>query len=80
MLFRSEIPVKPGDQTGELTAEPFFELRAMLPVTEASDLRIVHGLSGILHISLPGESLFWQLRKALLQLFQKRYGMSTGLF
>ena len=73
-----EIPVKPGDQSGEATADPFFELRAMLPEDEENSLRTVHGLSGILHIPLPSQSLFWQAGKALMQLFQKRYGMSAG--
>jgi putative peptide zinc metalloprotease protein len=74
-----EIAVKPGDQTGEASAEPFFELRAALPAdlsaAEASGLDPLPGLSGTLRLDLPGTPLFGQARKALMQLFQKRYGL-----
>jgi len=74
-----EIAVKPGDQTGEATAEPFFELRAPLPAdlarAGAGDLAPLPGLSGTLRLELPGMPLFGQARKALMQLFQKRYGL-----
>ncbi len=74
-----EIAVKPGDQSGEATAEPFFELRAPLPAdlakAEAKGLEPLPGLSGTLRLDLPGMPLFGQARKALMQLFQKRYGL-----
>lgn len=74
-----EIAVKPGDQTGEMTAEPFFELHAALPAdlqaARAAGLDPLPGLSGMMRIALPGEPLFTQARTALMQLFQKRYGL-----
>jgi putative peptide zinc metalloprotease protein len=74
-----EISVKPGDQSGEMTSEPFFELRAALPsnLVSARDqgLDPLPGMTGVLRIALPGEPLFRQARKALMQLFQKRYGI-----
>ena len=74
-----EIAVKPGDQSGEATAEPFFELRAPLPAdlskAQADGLDPLPGLSGTLRLDLPGTPLFAQARKALQQLFQKRYGL-----
>lgn len=74
-----EIAVKPEDQTGEASAESFFELRASLPedlrAEEAMGLAPLPGLSGVLRIPLKGKPLFGQARKALMQLFQKRYGL-----
>jgi putative peptide zinc metalloprotease protein len=70
-----EIAVKPGDQSGEAAAETFYELHALLPKELAKELEPLHGLSGILRIPLPDQSLFWQARKELMQLFQKRYGI-----
>jgi putative peptide zinc metalloprotease protein len=74
-----EIAVKPGDQTGEASAESFFEVRAALPANlqaEREDgLALLPGMSGVMRIKLPGEPLFSQARKALQQLFQKRYGL-----
>lgn len=74
-----EVAVKPGDQSGEASAEPFFELRAPLPAdlaaAEAAGLDPLPGLSGTLRLELPGVPLFGQARKALMQLFQKRYGL-----
>ena len=74
-----EIAVKPGDPSGEISAEPFFELRGALPAdlraAIAAGLDPLPGLSGVMRIALPGEPLFLQARKALMQLFQKRYGI-----
>jgi putative peptide zinc metalloprotease protein len=74
-----EIAVKPGDQSGEAAAETFFELRAPLPPdlkqAQADGLDPLPGLSGTLRLDLPGTPLFGQARKALQQLFQKRYGL-----
>ena len=57
----------------------FFELRAPLPAdlakAEAEGLEPLPGLSGTLRLDLPGMPLFGQARKALMQLFQKRYGL-----
>ncbi|WP_426106921.1 hypothetical protein [Massilia sp. TSP1-1-2] len=74
-----EIAVKPGDQSGEASAESFFEVRAALPAdlqgAQKAGLTVLPGMSGVLRIKLPGEPLFAQARKALQQLFQKRYGL-----
>lgn len=74
-----EIAVKPGDQSGEASAEPFFEVRAALPAdlksAQAAGLDLLPGLSGTMRVDLPGTPLFAQARKALMQLFQKRYGL-----
>ena len=75
-----EIPVKPGDQSGEVAAEPFFEIRATLPESAERSTKPIHGQSGFLHVPLPNQSLFWQLRKAFMQLFQKRYGISAARY
>lgn len=70
-----EIAVKPGDQSGEASAEPFFEIHALLPDAAPAAARPLHGMSGVLRIALPGQPLFWQARKSVAQLFQKRYGL-----
>ncbi|MES3026030.1 MAG: hypothetical protein V4857_30995 [Pseudomonadota bacterium] len=74
-----EIAVKPGDQSGEASAESFFELRASLPADlraqQERGLAPLPGLSGVMRIELPGKPLFGRARKALMQLFQKRYGL-----
>jgi putative peptide zinc metalloprotease protein len=74
-----ETAVKPGDPSGEASAEPFFELRAPLPAdltkAQAAGFDPLPGLSGTLRLDLPGVPLFGQARKALMQLFQKRYGL-----
>jgi hypothetical protein len=62
-----------------MTSEPFFELRAALPSNLAlardQGLDPLPGMTGVLRIALPGEPLLRQARKALMQLFQKRYGI-----
>lgn len=74
-----EIAVKPNDESGEATAESFFEVRAALPADlkpqQQHGLALLPGMSGTMRIALPGEPLFSQGRKALQQLFQKRYGV-----
>jgi len=74
-----EIAVKPNDPSGETSAEPFFELRAALPAdlaaARADGLAPLPGLSGMVRVDLPGKPLYAQGKKALAQLFQKRYGL-----
>ncbi|BBO82879.1 hypothetical protein DSCO28_34450 [Desulfosarcina ovata subsp. sediminis] len=66
-----------SDESGELAAEGFFEVRANLPRSaSAGQLRLMHGLSGNLRIALASQPLFIQVRKGLLQMMQKRYGLS----
>jgi len=70
-----EIAVRPTDQSGQVTTEPFYELHAAVDRRTPDGLHPLHGLSGVLRIPLPGEPLFWQARKALMQLFQRRYAV-----
>jgi len=70
-----EIAVRPTDQSGQAAAESFYELHAAVGADSPPGLTPLHGLSGVLRIPLPSEPLFWQARKALMQLFQKRYAI-----
>jgi putative peptide zinc metalloprotease protein len=70
-----EIAVRPTDQSGQAAAESFYELHAAVPKQVPSELYALHGLSGVLRIPLPGKPLFWQAHKAVMQLFQRRYGI-----
>jgi putative peptide zinc metalloprotease protein len=70
-----EIAVRPTDQSGQVAAESFYELHAAVGQDVPAGLTPLHGLSGVLRIPLPSEPLFWQARKALMQLFQRRYAI-----
>jgi putative peptide zinc metalloprotease protein len=70
-----EIAVRPTDQSGQAATESFYELHAAVGTRAPDGLYPLHGLSGVLRIPLPGEPLFWQARKALMQLFQRRYAV-----
>jgi putative peptide zinc metalloprotease protein len=70
-----EIAVRPTDQSGQAAAESFYELHAAVGAHTPPGLTPLHGLSGVLRIPLPSEPLFWQARKALMQLFQRRYAI-----
>ncbi len=58
--------------------EGFYEVRAVLrpPAQGAADLRLMHGLKGVLRIELPRRSLFQRASDALRQLLQKRYQLN----
>jgi putative peptide zinc metalloprotease protein len=72
-LGGGEVPVATDDQRGEKAAESFFEVRATLRPVVNADLRLMHGLKGVLRIELPYRSLFQRFSDSLRQLMQKRY-------
>ena len=59
-----------GDSTRQ-AAEPFFRVFASLPV--ASPVPYVHGVSGVMRISLEPKPLLLQWNRRIRQLIQKRY-------
>ena len=64
-----EVPVTPNEP--EKAKEPFFEIHARLPATQAAAL--VHGRSGTIRFSLDPEPLLERWVRRLTQLLQKRY-------
>lgn len=71
------IATRTDDEGGRHAVEGFFEIRAMIPsLTHHEKNRLIHGLSGQLWVSLEPEPLWHQLRRGVLQLMQKRYGIS----
>jgi putative peptide zinc metalloprotease protein len=66
-----EIPVAPDDPHGVKSAEPFFEVRAELPVTKSAAL--LHGRSGRIRFDEAWEPLLPRWMRSLRQLLQKRY-------
>lgn len=66
-----DVAVDTKDDRGVKTAEPFYEVRAVLEGgTEAS---LLHGRSGKIRFRLAAEPLLWQGWRGLRQLVQKRY-------
>jgi putative peptide zinc metalloprotease protein len=60
------------DERGQVVAvEGFYELRAS--VANPAATLLLHGLSGRMRIDLPPQPIFWQARRGLMQLLQKRY-------
>jgi putative peptide zinc metalloprotease protein len=72
-LGGGEVAVTTDDQRGEKAVESFFEVRATLRPATRTDLRLMHGLKGVLRIELPNRSLFQRASDSLRQLLQKRY-------
>ena len=71
------IATRDDDAGGQRAAEGFFEVRARLdPVVPQGRTRFMHGLSGNLRIALDPEPLLSQIHRGLLQLLQKRYGLT----
>ena len=66
-----EIATTSGDQTGRQSAEPFFELRAL--VDDHPDTTLAHGCSGKIRFRLDPEPLLKQWIRQLRQLLQTRY-------
>lgn len=77
-LGGGDVPVANDDQQGEKAVEGFYEVRAVLrpPAQGAANLRLMHGLKGVLRIELPRRSLFQRASDALRQLLQKRYQLN----
>lgn len=74
-LGGGEIPVKTDDRSGATAAESFFALHVALPETLPPELTPLHGMSGQVRLELPGQPLFWQAKRSLMQLMQKRYSV-----
>lgn len=72
-LGGGELAVSTQDERGEKAAEAFFEVRASLRPEAETELRLMHGLKGVLRIGLPSRSLFQRASDSLRQLMQKRY-------
>jgi putative peptide zinc metalloprotease protein len=69
-----DLAVVTDDSRGDRAAEDFFELRATLAPDASQRLRLLHGLKGVLNVSMPARTLFDRLNEAMRQLVQKRYG------
>jgi putative peptide zinc metalloprotease protein len=74
-LGGGEIAVKTDDRSGNTAAESFFALHVALPAGLPAQLAPLHGMSGQVRLELPGKPLFWQARRSLMQLMQKRYSL-----
>ncbi len=65
--------MRPDDQSGTLTTEPFFELQAEPADPTLAGLVAYHGLSGVLRVPVPARPLWQRASAALRQLLQQRY-------
>lgn len=68
-----ELATHREDQSGQLAAEAFFELRAAVPNDALAGIAAMHGLTGSLRIPLAKRSLYARAHESLLQMLQKRY-------
>jgi putative peptide zinc metalloprotease protein len=66
-----DIAVKTDDRQGTTSAEPFYEVRALLRESDAPNL--LHGRSGKIKFDLPMKPLLHQWSRKLRQIIQKRY-------
>jgi len=66
-----EMPVSPDDPQGVKSTEPFFEVRAELPASQA--VAFLHGRSGKIRFDQEPEPLLPRWIRSLRQLLQKRY-------
>jgi putative peptide zinc metalloprotease protein len=74
-LGGGDIAVSNDDRSGATAAESFFSLHVALPAQLPAGLAPLHGMSGQVRLELPGKPMFWQARRSLLQLMQKRYAL-----
>ena len=74
-LGGGDIAVRTDDKQGDVARDPFFVVFAELPREPAPGLAAFHGLSGTLRIALPWQPLSEQMRRAFMQLVQKRYSL-----
>jgi putative peptide zinc metalloprotease protein len=74
-LGGGEIAVKSDDRSGNTAVESFFALYVALPKDLPRELTPLQGMSGQVRLELPGQPLFWQARRSLSQLLQKRYSV-----
>jgi putative peptide zinc metalloprotease protein len=68
-----DVAVRPEDQSGTLTTEPFFELLAEPADPALAGLVAYHGLSGVLRVPVPARPLWQRASASLKQLLQQRY-------
>jgi putative peptide zinc metalloprotease protein len=68
-----DVAVRPDDQSGTLTTEPFFELLAEPADPTLAGLAAYHGLSGVLRVPVPPRPLWQRATASLKQLLQQRY-------
>jgi putative peptide zinc metalloprotease protein len=73
LMGGGELATQREDQSGQKTAESFFELRAAVPAEALAGVTALSGLTGRVRIPLPDRSLYARARESLLQLMQKRY-------
>jgi len=70
-----DIPIQVEDKGGNVAKESFFLLYGFLPEKLPASILPLHGLTGIIRITLPSKPLTYQVRQFFLQLVQKRYGI-----
>jgi putative peptide zinc metalloprotease protein len=75
-LGGGEVPVATDDQRGEKAVEGFYEVRGVVRLPVGADVRLMHGLKGMLRMELPPRSLFQRASDSLRQLLQKRYQLN----
>ena len=68
-----EVAIDMQDQSGTVSADPFFEVRAMVP--GISNAVMLHGRGGRIRFELPPEPLLRQWLRKFRQLLQNRYGI-----
>jgi hypothetical protein len=61
------------DNTGRRTSEPFYLVKAALPVD--SGAKLIHGQSGVLRVRVGTEALLPGWIRSLRQLLKRRYGL-----
>jgi len=66
-----EVPVSVKDEKGVQAAEPFFQINA--DIKPAPEVRLLHGMSGKLRLTLTPKPLLIQWIHKFRQLLQKRY-------
>ena len=74
-LGGGDIAVKTDDRSGNTAAESFFALYVGLPKELPPQVMPLEGMGGQVRMELPGKPLFWQAKRAIMQLMQKRYGL-----
>ena len=74
-LGGGDIAVKTDKKDGNEARDPFYVVFADIAPERLLAASVYHGLSGTLRIALPGQPLALQLRRAFMQMVQKRYAL-----
>lgn len=74
-LGGGDIAVRTDQEGGDEALDPFYVVFADVAPEHLADVAAYHGLSGTLRIALPWQPLAVQLRRAYMQLVQKRYAL-----